>query len=63
MKLSTTPFLVTCNLSGATLDAFTTKEDALKFAVEKSLEGSTSVWFKPTGQRKVLPHAKAKKVF
>lgn len=60
MKLSTTPFLVTSNLSGATLDAFTTKEDAIKFAAE---QGNKSVWFKPTGSRKVLPHDKAKKVF
>jgi len=60
MKLSTTPFLVASNLSGYTYDAFTTKEDAIKFAVEK---GYASVWFKPTGQRKVLPHDKAKKVF
>ena len=34
--------------------------DAIKFAVE---QGNKSVWFKPTGSRKVLPHDKAKKVF
>jgi hypothetical protein len=61
MKLSTTPFLVTSNFTVfGHADAFITKEDAIKFAVEK---GNKSVWFKPTGQRKILPNDKAKKVF
>ena len=61
MKLSTTPFLVTSNFTAfGHADAFTNKEDAIKFAVEK---GNKSVWFKPTGSRKICPHDKAKKVF
>lgn len=62
MKLSTTPFLVTSNFTvfSSHVDAFTTKEDAIKFAVEK---GNKSVWFKPTGLRKITPYDKAKKVF
>jgi len=61
MKLSTTPFLVTSNFTVfGHVDAFTTKEDAIKFAIEK---GNKSVWFKPTGSRKIFPHDKAKKVF
>jgi len=61
MKLSNTPYLVTSSfLHFGLADAFATKEEAVKFAVSK---GNKTVWFKPTGQRKICPHDKAVKVF
>ncbi len=61
MKLSNTPYLVTNSFYiFGIADAFATKEEAIKFALEK---GNKTVWFKPSGQRKICPHDKAKKVF
>jgi hypothetical protein len=61
MKLAQKQYLVTSNfLHFGHADLFETKEEAVKFAVEK---GNKIVWHKPTGKRAICPHDKAVRVF
>jgi hypothetical protein len=62
MKTLIKPYLVTNSFTPVFghVDSFYTKDEAIKFALEK---GNKSVWFKPSGQRKICQHDKAKKVF